>query len=59
MLRISFTTKSSKNLVLSINVAKNDKVGIKSRDNCKAEIVKKLTSKNLNRFINYLTPNVK
>ena len=61
MLKTSSKTKSSKNLLLLINMAKNDKVGFGSNNDCKDETVKKspFTFKNLDGATNYLTTNAK
>ena len=56
------TIKSSKNLPLLINVAEHNEIGIVGvGGNCEDETVKKLllTSKNLNRSTDYLTPKAK
>ena len=60
MLRTSSTTKSSKNLLLSINVAESDGGGDGSGDDCEDGTVKKsLCYKNSNGAIGYLTPNAR
>ena len=59
MLRTSSATKSSKNLLLSIDVAKVDEAGISAKGDCEDETVERLPSKNLNRATGYLTPNAR
>ena len=57
MLKTSFTTKSLKKLLLSIDVARFDNIdiGISSSD-CEDKTVKRSISKNLNKATGYLTP---
>ena len=55
MLRRSFTTWSSKNLLLSINAAEVDEVAIGGGGDRKDETVRKSLSKNLNVATGYLT----
>ena len=59
MLRMSFLTKSSKNLQLLMDMAKSDKVRIGNGYDCKNKIIKKLLSTSLNKALSYLTPNTK
>ena len=59
MLRTSFATKSSKNLLLSIDVAEVDEFEVGGANDCEDETVRRSLSKNLNRATGYLTPNVK
>ena len=48
--------KFSKNLLLSINVAKSDKIGIiNGGGDCKNKIVEKSPSKNFNKAVRYFT----
>ena len=57
MLKISSTTRSSKNLLLSINIIEFNEFNIDNGDNnYKDKTVKKLSSKNLNGAVEYLTP---
>ena len=59
MLRTNSATKSSKNLPLSIDVAKIDKVGVDGGCNCKDKTVTRSLSKNLNKATDYLSLNTK
>ena len=61
MLKISFRSRSIKNLLLSIDVVKSDKVSVDSNSNYKHKTVERylLISKNLNKATNFLTPNAK
>ena len=61
MLKTSFTRKSLKKLLLLINVAKRHKVSVGSRDDYENKMFERspLTSKNLDRAIDYLALNAK
>ena len=60
MLQTSSTIRSSKNLLLSIDVVESDEIGNGSGGDCKNRMVKKsLRSKNLNRATVYLTPDIR
>ena len=57
MLQTSSTAKSSKNLLLSINMAKNNEVGGSDSSDCEDKMVERSPcSKNSNRATGYLTP---
>ena len=58
MLKMSFITKSSKNLLLSIDVAEIDEAGVGGGD-CEDKTVERSPSKNSNRAMGYLTPNAR
>ena len=58
MLKTSSTTKLSKNLLLSMDMAEIDEVGDVGSDR-KDKTVKRLPSKNLNRAMNGPTPNAR
>ena len=57
--KTSFIIRSSKNLLLLIDLTKSDEIGVDSNANYKDEIVKKLLlmPENLNGVINYLKTN--
>ena len=55
MIKTSFATKPSKNLLLLINMAEFDKVDVGDGD-CEDKTVKRLPFKNSNGVKNYLTP---
>ena len=61
MLKISFTTRLLKNLVLSMNMAESDKVDFNGGGNYKNKTVKRLplTPQKLDKATNYLTPNTR
>ena len=59
MLRMSFTTKSLKNLLLLLDVAEVDEVGVGGDGDRKDETIGRSPSKNSNRVTDYLTPSVK
>ena len=59
MLRTSSATRSSKNLLLSIDVAKVDKGGVGGGGNCEDETVGRSPFKNSNRATGYLTPDAR
>ena len=59
MLKIRITTKLLKNLLLSIDILKNDKIGLSGGSNYEYEMVAKSLSKNSNKAISYLTLNGK
>ena len=59
MFKTSFVTKSSKNLLLSIDVAEVDKVGIGSGSDWEDKTVWRSLSKNLNGATGYLTPDAR
>ena len=56
---MSFATRSSKKLVLSIDVAEVDEVGVDGSGNRKDKTVGRLPSKDLNKATGYLTPDAK
>ena len=58
ILRTSSVTKSSKNLLLSIDVAEIDEVGGGGSDR-QDKMVKRSPSKNSNKAMGYLTPNAR
>ena len=57
--RTSFSTRLSKNLLSSIDVAEVDEVGIGGSGDCKDETVGKSPSKTSNGATGYLTPNTR
>ena len=59
MLTISFTIKLFKRLLLLIDIIESNEIGVSGNADYEDETVKKslLTPKNLNRAIDYLTPN--
>ena len=59
MLKRSSITRLSKNPLLLIDIAKNDKVDISKNGDYEDEIVKRLLFINLNRATGHLTPNAK
>ena len=59
MLRTSSATRSSKNLLLSLDLAEVDEVGVGGGGDRKDKTVGRSPSKNLNRAIGYLTPNAR
>ena len=60
MLQISFTTRSSKNLLLAMDVAKSDEVGSGGGGDCEDETIKRSScSKNLNEAMDYLISHAK
>ena len=59
MVGTSSITKSSKNLLLSRDVAEVDEVGLDSGGDCKDETVGKSQSKNSNGATDYLIPNAR
>ena len=59
MLKISSTTRSSKNLLLSIDMTEVDEVGIDSIGSGEDETVRRSPSKNLNGATGYLTPDAR
>ena len=57
---MSSTTKSSKNLLLLLEIIEADKVGIGIKNgDCKDKMVEKSPSKNLNGITGYLNPNAR
>ena len=59
MLRSSSINKLFKNLLLSINVAKNNEISISSNVDCKDKTIKKSLFKILNEAMDYLIHNAK
>ena len=59
MLKTSSATRLSKNLLLSIDVAEVDEVGVGGVSDCENEMVGRSPSKNSNRAIGYLTSDVR
>ena len=59
MLRTSSATRLSKNLLLSIDVAEVDEVGVGGGGDCEDETVGRSPSKNLNGATGYLTPDAR
>ena len=58
MLKMSSATRSSNNLLLSIDVVEFEEIGV-GDDNCEDEMVGRSSSKNLNGATGYLTPDAK
>ena len=59
MLRTSSATRSSKNLLLSMDVAEVDEVGVGGVGDCEDQMVGRLPSKNLNGATGYSTPDAR
>ena len=59
MLTTSLATRLLKNLLLSIDVAEVDEVGVGGGGDCKDETVERSLSKNLNKAIGYLSPDAR
>ena len=61
MLKTSFTARLLKNLLLKIDMAESDEIGISGINDYDNKIIERLslTPKNLYGTINYLTPNAK
>ena len=59
MVKTSSTTRLSKNLLLLIDMAKVNEVGVSGDSNCEDETVERLLFKNSNRTIGYLTTNTR
>ena len=59
MLKTSSATRLSKNLLLSINVAEVNEVGVGDCGDCEDETVRKSPAQTLNRATGYLTPDAR